>query len=333
MPWDPIAPPIPDLILPVPVDTTGRQGPTRGESQGPGWRRSSSKLYVPASVKIDVVEQRILEAYAGAGPRGVVTGWASLRLQGGGHFDGLERDGHTLRPVPIAADGGRVRPAVGRQVLRHVVPSDEIVVIGGIRCAKVERALFDEMRLQQLEPREMAVVADSAFAARLTSLRRMRLYVATRRWYRDKRIVSAGLEMAREGSQSPQETRFRLVWTDDAGWDDPVLNRDVFDERGLFAGRPDLLCRKRGVAGQFAGGDHRTREQHQYDVGRLAALRRVGLEVVEVVGRDLGHRPAIIARMREAESRAALVPQTWVLGPPPRSLDAILDERDRRSAA
>ena len=38
-----------------------------------------------------LVEQRIVEAYARAGENVVVTGWASLRLQGGGFFDGLER--------------------------------------------------------------------------------------------------------------------------------------------------------------------------------------------------------------------------------------------------
>ena len=44
---------------------------------------------MPARVTDDLVEQRILEAYAGGGRRCVVTGWAGLRLLGGGWFDGL----------------------------------------------------------------------------------------------------------------------------------------------------------------------------------------------------------------------------------------------------
>ena len=296
---------------------------------GPNWRSSSPGRFVASSVDAELVEQRILEAYAGAGPTAVVTGWAALRLHGGGHFDGLERDGQTPRPVPLAVDGGRARTAPGRLVVRHTVPPDEVVVIHGIRCARPERALFDEMRLLQRDVREMAVAADSAFAGQLTSLKRMRLYVATRRWYRDKRIVTGGLDLAAEGSRSPQEGRFRIVWEVDAGWGRPLLNRAVHDDDGIFVGIPDLLDPQRGVAGEYLGGDHRDPRQHERDVGRTAAFRRVGLETVEVVGRDMRRRPLIVARMKEAESRALLLPQKWVLGPAPSpTLDEILDARD-----
>jgi hypothetical protein len=329
--WDPIASPVTGLVVPVRVDATGQCGPTRAQSVGPNWRPTSPGRFVQVSVDDELVEQRILEEYVGAGPTAVVTGWASLRLQGGGHFDGLQRDGRTRLPVPIAVDGGRARTAPGRLVVRQTVPPDEVVVVHGIRCAKPERALFDEMRLLQCDVREMAVAADSAFAARVTSLKRMRLYVATRRWYRDKRIVSGGLDLAAEGSRSPQEGRFRLVWEVDAGWGRPLLNREVYDENGILIGIPDLLDPRLCVAGEYLGGDHRDPKQHQNDVGRTAAFRRVGLETVEVVARDMRFRPIIVARMNEAESRARLLPQTWVLGPPPSpTLDEILDARDAK---
>src|SRR5690242_3155835 len=70
--WDPIAPPIPDLVLPVRVDPTGRDGPTRAQARGPRWRRSSPGLYVPVGTPDDLVEQRIVEAYARSGDVGVV---------------------------------------------------------------------------------------------------------------------------------------------------------------------------------------------------------------------------------------------------------------------
>jgi hypothetical protein len=327
--WDPIAPPVTGLVLPVRVDPEGSRGPTRGQSRGPGWRTTSPGRVVPASVSDELVEQRILEAYAGSGPTAVVTAWASLRLQGAGHCDGLERDGRTRRPVPIAVDGGRVRTAPGRLVVRHAVPPDEIVVVHGIRCAKAERALFDEMRLQQHDPREMAVAAGNGFRAQLTSRKRMRLYVATRRWYRDKRIVSAGLDLAAEGCRTPQEDRLRMVWDIDAAWGPPLLNREVYDEDGVLVGIPDLLDPRRGVTGEYMGGDHRDPEQHQNDVGRAAGFRRVGLEPVEVVSRDLRHRQILVARMTDAESRARLRPQKWVLGPAPSpTLDQLLEARE-----
>src|SRR5690242_11856156 len=109
-PWSLIAPPVSGLVIPVRVDPRGETGPTRGQARGPGWRCTSAARFVPSTVTDLLVEQRILEAYVGAGPSAVVTGWASLRVLGGGFFDGLARDGVTSLPVPIAANGGRIGP-------------------------------------------------------------------------------------------------------------------------------------------------------------------------------------------------------------------------------
>src|SRR4051794_19590475 len=99
-----LAPPVEGLVWPTRADPAGEAGPTRGQARGPAWRCTSRALFVPATVSSDLVEQRILEAYAGAGDDAVVTGWASLRLQRGGYFDGLAPDGQTRLAVPIAAN-------------------------------------------------------------------------------------------------------------------------------------------------------------------------------------------------------------------------------------
>jgi hypothetical protein len=324
--WDPMAPPVTGLVKPVRIDPTGTDGPTRKQVRGPHWRTSSAGLFVPATVSEELVEQRILEAAARGGDRVVVTGWASLRLQGAGFCDGLARDGMTRLPVPIAANGERLGSMAGCQVLRDTVPEDEVVVVHGIRCTIIERALYDEMQRHH-DLREMAVAVGAVCAAKLTSVRRMRTYATTRRWYRDVRIVSAALEMAVERARSPQEDRFRLVWEFTAGWGRPLLNRQVLDLDGRPLGTPDLLDVERGVVGEFAGADHRDIDQHEADIEREADLRGVGLEYV---GRDLRHEERIVKRMREAEARAGLLPKRWKLGPPPPSLDEILDARDRR---
>jgi hypothetical protein len=325
--WDPVAPPVEGLVWPVAPDPAGKLGPTRGQARGPAWRKTSPGRFVEVSVSAALVEQRILEAYAGAGPNAVVTGWASLRLQAGGHFDGLAADGRTALPVPVAANGGRVRPTPGLLISRFTVPPDEVVVVHGIRCATIPRALYDEMRRLR-GVRERVVAVDMACAARLTSIRRMRIYIATRRWYRDCRIVQPSLDLADEGSRSGQESRFRLVWEVDAGWGRPLCNREVFHESGRFIGIPDLLDPVRCVMGEFAGGDHRDIDRHESDIAREADFRSTGLEYVEVVTRDVRRPERVVDRMREAEQRAGQLPQTWVLGPEPKSLDEILDERD-----
>lgn len=312
--WDPIAPPVTGLVRPRRVDPTGRDGPTRGQARGPGWRRTGPGLYVPAQTSSDLVEQRILEQATRAGADSVVTGWAALRLGGGGFFDGLARDGVTRLPVTVAANRSRVRSSGNISVTEDRVPEDEITLLHGMRCAVAERALYDEMqRLGEL--REMAVAAGAAYAAKLTSIHRMRLYAATRRWYRDVRLVKEAIEMSCEGLRSPQEDRFRMIWEYDAGWGRPLCNREVRDLDGRFLGVPDLLDPVRGVVGEYAGADHRDIDQHESDVGREADLRGAGLEYVEVVGRDLRHPERVLRRMEEAAERAVHLPRRWQLGP------------------
>ncbi len=275
------------------------------------------------------MEQRILEAYAAAGDDAVVTGWAGLRLRGGGYFDGLAPDGRTQLPVPIAANGGRTRARPGVEVGRFTVPPDEIVTVNGIRCASSERSLFDELRRLR-GVRERTVAVDMACAAELTSIRRMRRYLKIRRWYRDVRVVDPSLDLADERSWSPQESWFRMIWEIDAGWGRPLCNRELFGPGGSLVGIPDLLDPHRGIVGEFAGAHHRDKDQHASDVAREADFRAVGLEYVEVVGRDVRNRRVVVKRMHEAEARAGRLRQTWVLGPTPKpTLDELLDARDR----
>jgi hypothetical protein len=282
---------------------------------------------VPAAVTDLLVEQRILEAYVGAGPCAVITGWAAMRVLGGGFFDGLARDGVTRLPVPIASNGGRIDPRPGVVLTHDRIPPDEVVVVLGMRCAVAERALFDEIRrVSRFE--DQVVAADMAFGGELTSIRRMRRYRWSRYWYRDVRRLDRVLPFASEHARSRPEVDFRLVWVRDVGWADPLVNREVRDLDGLFVGIPDLLDVRQGVVGEFAGGGHRAAEQHEDDLCRADRFHRVGLQIVEVVRRDLSDVPRVRLRMAQAAERASLLPQCWQLGPRAESLDARLDRRD-----
>ena len=124
--------------------------------------------------------------------------------------------------------------------------------------------------------------------------------------------------MAVEECRSPQEDRFRLIWEYDAGWGRPLINRPVLDQQGRLVAIPDLLDPVRSVVGEYAGADHRDIDRHESDIAREAALRDVGLEYVEVVGRDLRHRRRVVHRMEQAAARAHHLERRWVVGPPPR---------------
>lgn len=308
--WGVRAPRPAELVYPVRIDPSGLCGPTRGQAQGALWRRTSTGMYVPATVRSSV-EQRIVEQ--GVRLRtGAVTGWSALRLWGGGYFDGFDRDGRTPLPVQLAGGRDRVASGAGVAVTRAHVEECEVVVRFGVRCLRPEAALFDEM-LRTGDLREAVVAADMAAAARLVTTAGMRRYARTRRGTRGVQLVVEALGHAVDDSWSPMETRLRLIWVLDAGWDRPLCNPAVLDNGDRLIGHPDLLDWRRGVLGEYNGADHRGIERRRRDVGREDGFRRVGLECFTVEGRDIDDVPLVLDRMAAARARAGALPQLWTV--------------------
>ncbi len=308
------------------IDPSGLSGPTPGQARGPGWETTSTGLHVPAGTDRDVVEQRIIEQ--GVRLRhGVITGWAALRLQCAGYLDGLARDGVTRLPVPVAANGDRLRSRDGIDVRRVVVDEDDVVIRYGVRCATPERALFDAMRwAETLEDR--VVIADMTFAAELTSLRRARAYVRRLRHVHDRMLALEALSWCDEGAESPQEVRLRLIWRRRFSWTSPLTNRTVLSLDGRRLGRPDLVSERLGMGAEFDGADHRSRARHRIDVRRLDDFQRAGLEIATFVGEDLDSEDLVAERLRATYERVGDAERRWRLAPPGPSLDDRLDHRD-----
>ena len=179
-------------------------------------------------------------------------------------------------------------------MVRDRIPEDQVTVLHGASGAPGPSGPFYEMQ-QTVGDLRTAVAVGAACAAELTSVARMRLYAATRRWYRDVRTIKAAVEMAVEDCRSPQEDRFRMLWSTMRVGVDPDQPDCPRPPRGLRRhprpARPGV-----GVAGEYAGADHRDIDRHEADIDREAAVRWSGLEFVEVVARGLrqthaGDRP------------------------------------------
>ena len=246
-------------------------------------------------------------------PGGAVTGWASLRLGGGGFFDGLDADGVTPLAVPLVLPpGSDIRRGTGYSVARERLGADELAVLQGVRCTTAMRAVFDEARRRE-SVRDAVVVVDMALAAGLIDLPGLDHYLSSKKGWPGIRRVLAARQLADGRSLSPQETRMRLIWILDAGLPAPRCNWPVADARGSWIGRPDLLCEELAVVGEFDGADHRSRRRHRSDARREDLFRRAGLESFTLVGADLEDVPLVVGRMRAAVLRAAHsgVPRTW----------------------
>jgi len=314
----------------VAIDPTGHEGPTKGQARGRLWRRTSQGLYVPSSVEPGLVEQRIVEQGARL-RRGAITGWAALRLLGGGYFDGLAPDGRTPLPVPIAANGDRLTSGPHADVRRVAIDQADVVIRYGVRCAGPERALFDAVRwADTLDARVTAI--DMAAAAALMSLRRLWTYVMSQRQVHGRMEVIEALGWANEGAQSPQEVRLRMIWRRRFSWPEPLTNRTVLSLDGRRLGTPDLVDETWGMGAEFDGAEHRKRARHRRDVRRLDDFQRAGLEIATFVGADLDDEELVVDRLRATRDRATQRERRWRLAPPGPSLDERLDLRDHLRA-
>lgn len=312
MPFQPRTPPVDGLRTPV-HRGDGADGLSRVAVRGARWRRVARGLHVDASAP-RCVEQRVLEQAARLGGHGAVTGWAALRMAGGAYFDGTDRAEHTRR-VPLVAGASGVRSDAEVLVVREALDEGEVVARQGVRCVSPERAVAHEV-CRTGDLREAVVVVDMACAAELTSLRRLRGWLADHPGLRHRGRLVRALLYADEDSRSPMETRMRLVWQLDAGRGRPLCNRQVLDLEGRVLAVPDLVDPVRGVFGEYDGEEHRTRARHRSDVRREARMRAVGLEGVTAVAGDVEVRTELVGRIDGAYARAGTVPHRFVVGDP-----------------
>ncbi len=307
----------PDLVIPQPVDPRGIDGPTRHQAAGPRFRQTSPGLYVPVDVDSTVVEQRILEQGMRIKSHGAVTGWAALRWRGARYFDGTE-DGSTLCPVPLVVGHRKLRGDDRVHISQAQIAPTEYTWNGGIRCATVQRALFDEMRFAR-GTRRAVVAIEKVTQARMISVGLMGRYVAQRNAWTGVQQVRDALALASNGSWSPQEVNMRLTWELDAGLPRPLCNVPVFDLSGHLLGVPDLFDPVAGMVGEYNGADHKLLDRRRSDNAREDRFRTVGLEYLDLVEGDLLDRQQVVRRMHQTRQRArfeAPSDRRWTLTPP-----------------
>lgn len=120
------------------------------------------------------------------------------------------------------------------------------------------------------------------------------------------RVLRQAAELARDGADSPQETRLRLA-LHLAGLPEPEVNVWVLDDHGRRAFQPDLMFRKWRVAVQYEGPHHSDPRQVEVDVGRAELAVALGWDEVRITRRHMGQRrrPAV------HKVAAALIRRGW----------------------
>lgn len=326
--WHPVALPPGGLVRPSRIDPLGVTGPTKKQSEGRFWVRTSHGWHVPVTAPRHLAEQRILEQSVRLGSRGAVTGWAACRLWGAAFFDGLARDGATWLRVPLNV-GPQGHPASSRHSfpLHHVLLPADRVVHQGIPAATPERAAYDAIRLAP-DRTARIVAADMALAGQITSIRLLEEYAERQPQHR--RLVLGVLASASEHSRSPRETELRVIAETEAGMTGLLVNPRLYDLHGTLLGVPDLLDVAAGVALELEGADHDGGPRRAADHRRVGRFEGVGLEVCRVVGHETSEPRAVGARIRQTRARALRVPASerqWVAVPRDDDLHELVVQR------
>lgn len=299
-------------------------GLTREQLRSRAWRRLLRGVYVHESVEV-TPEVRFAAARLVMTPDAVACGLLAAWLHGvwtplpgrvvpldvsrpvsssGDPFAGLGRRRLTLRGTPDWAGG-----SVGHSAL-----DQDVVDVDGVLVTSTLRTCFDLMRERRLV--EAVVVAD-AFLYEVPLPRvLLAAYVADRRRWPGVRHARMAVDLAREGSRSPGESRLRMVAVL-AGFPDPWVNVPVVDRRtGEVIGIPDLRIPGGRPAGlEYDGGYHDEDEQQSRD-------RRRGNRLTSIAGLPLLHFDRISVR---DERRTIIDEIQAVTGLRPRSL---LDDAD-----
>jgi very-short-patch-repair endonuclease len=125
------------------------------------------------------------------------------------------------------------------------------------------------------------------------------------------RALARALRDVREGAESPEETRLRLILTR-AGLPDPELNWDLRDITGRLIARLDLAYPALRVGVEYDGRVHaEDARQFESDADRWSAIARAGWTHVRILRHHMRGRPPLAIDM----VRRALNSAGWAADP------------------
>lgn len=234
-----------------------------------------------------------IAAWLWTGRKGVIAGRAAAALHGAKWVD-------ASTPIEVIAEHTRRRKGV--LVHEERIAPDEITCIANLPVTTVTRTAWDIARHL---PRDIAVVHLDALAAATGMTFQEVIALAGRyRGARGIRCARTALSLMDAGSQSPEETRLRLILID-AGLSAPrtqIRVSDGYNEAFIDMGYDEPM-----VGLDYEGAHHsENRGQYVYDIGRADLIDRQGWIDIRVVKEH--SRRFITHRVREAFARRGWTP-------------------------
>lgn len=192
---------------------------------------------------------------------------------------------------------GDTRPR-RRGVIGHRLEPREIRVLDGLPVVAPELCWLQ--LAASLSVDDLVVAGDHLVRRKspTSSVRAIRAALGEIAGARGVRTARAALVDIRPGTDSPPETRTRLVLIR-AGLPEPVVGHTVIDDDGYFVGTPDLAYVAERIAIEYEGEVHRTDVRvFDDDIDRRERFERAGWRVVRVRAHHLRDPRALAERVR-----------------------------------
>lgn len=251
---------------------------TRRQLSGSAWVRLYPDIYVYA--EIPLTHRVRCEAAALLLPKGsAICGLSAACLWG---VRGLAEPDRVSLVVPE-----RVRLHPGLKIHRFGLAADEVTGILGLPVTVPERTAFDIARLL---PRVDAVVwLDAMLHQHKVYADRLALSFAAHSGWPGRALADAALALAEPLTESPMETRLRLLAVD-AGLPRPVAQCKIY--RGKrFVARVDFAYPEYKIAIEYDGDHHRERTTFRFDMERQNELHVLGWTILRFTADDVLRRP------------------------------------------
>lgn len=141
---------------------------------------------------------------------------------------------------------------------------------------------------------DMIIAGDQLLRMGWTTVGELETYLKDCYRRRGRRRARNALPLLEARSDSPTETRLRMLLVDN-GFPRPVANLDVYDEQGIWIGRPDLSYPASKIAIDYEGRHHREdADQYHEDIGRDDLFALNGWIHLKYDARLLFRRPEAI---------------------------------------
>jgi hypothetical protein len=193
-----------------------------------------------------------------------------------------------------------MRPRDRLSIRRTMLLPGDVDRVDGLPVTSALRTTFD---LARHVGRIDAVVAVDAMCHNLVRFDELAAFAEARASWPGSRRLREALILAEPLSESPMETRARLV-LGDAGAPPLTPQYEVRDSDGSLLGRVDLAYPELRIAIEYEGDHHRQRGQFQRDIARLNRLQEAGWMILRFTADDVLRHPDRLVRQVATAVRA-----------------------------